>query len=49
MLPLQSNDDVHAPRLMLAHEGGKTELRGAAAARALGALLAQVNHWGASA
>jgi hypothetical protein len=49
LLPLEANDDVHAPRLMLAHEGGKSELHGAAASRVRGVLLAQVNQWGASA
>ena len=49
MLPIEANDEVHAPRMMLEHDGGRTELKGAAAARALGVLLAQANQWGASA
>jgi Ser/Thr protein kinase RdoA (MazF antagonist) len=49
LLPLTSNDEAHAPRILLAHDGGSTELRGPAASRALGVLLAQANQWGASA
>ena len=48
LLPLTADDEVHAPRLLLAHEHGKTELRGAVASRTLGMLLARANQWGAS-
>ena len=49
MLPIERDDEAHAPRIMLTHDGGKTELRGPTAARALGVMLAQANQWGASA
>ena len=48
MLPLEGRDEAHAPRLLLAHDGGKTELSGPTAARALGVLLSRANQWGAS-
>ena len=48
LLPLERDDEAHAPRIMLTHDGGKTELQGPVAARALGVLLAQANQWGAS-
>jgi hypothetical protein len=48
LLPLERDDEAHAPRIMLSHDGGKTELQGPVAARALGVLLAQANQWGAS-
>jgi hypothetical protein len=48
LLPYARADEAHAPRLLLAHDGGETELHGARAARALGVLLAQANQWGAS-
>jgi hypothetical protein len=41
--------DGGATRLRLAHDGGKAELHGAGAMRALGVLLARANQWGASA
>jgi hypothetical protein len=47
LLPLTSADEAHAPRLLLSHDGGKAELCGPAAARALGVLLARANQWGA--